>query len=179
MVEGATKLPVKTGKALARPRENPAMPFESLRREIDRVFDGFVPMSWRTGFGRQSSDVDIGWPAISAWQIAPAVDVAESDDAYEITAELPGMDEKNVEIKLVDDSLVIRGNKAEEKEQKEKEFYTSERRYGTFYRSFQLPRLVDTSKIEASVAKGILTIRLPKSDEARKNEKKIEVKAAG
>ena len=105
------------------------------------------------------------------------MDVVEKDKEYEITAELPGTDEKNVEIKLSNRTLTIKGEKKEEKEEREKDYYLSERRYGSFQRSFQVPDSVDAEKIEASFAKGVLTIRLPKTAEAQKSEKTIAVKA--
>ena len=114
----------------------------------------------------------------SGWAVAPAMDLVEKDKEYEITAELPGIDEKNVEIKLSNRTLTIKGEKHEEKEEKEKDYYLSERRYGSFQRSFQLPEGVDADKIEANFAKGVLTVKLPKTAEAQKAEKKIAVKAA-
>ncbi|WP_425482712.1 Hsp20/alpha crystallin family protein [Chelativorans xinjiangense] len=114
---------------------------------------------------------------MATWEIAPAMDLAEKDNAYEISAELPGLDEKNIEIKLSNGTLTIKGEKTEEKEEREKEYYLSERRYGSFHRSFRVPEGVDTDKIDARFAKGVLTVTLPKSAEAKKNEKKISVKA--
>ena len=114
----------------------------------------------------------------TSWDIAPAVDVAEKDEECEITAELPGLDEKNIEVKLANGTLTIKGEKKEEKEEKQKDYYLSERSYGSFIRSFQLPEGVDEGKIEASFVKGVLTVKLPKSAEAQKNEKTISIKAA-
>jgi len=110
--------------------------------------------------------------------VAPAMDLVEKDKEYEITAELPGIDEKNVEIKLSNHTLTIKGEKREEKEEKDKDYYLSERRYGSFQRSFQVPEGVDADKIDASFTKGVLTVKLPKTAEAQKAEKKITVKAA-
>jgi HSP20 family protein len=109
---------------------------------------------------------------------APAVDITESDKAYEISAELPGLDEKNVEVKVVNDNLLIKGEKQEEKEEKKKDYYLHERQFGSFERCFEVPEGVDADKIEASFKKGVLTVTLPKKPEAQKPEKKIEVKAA-
>jgi HSP20 family protein len=95
-----------------------------------------------------------------------------------VTAERPGLDEKNVELKLADGELTIRGEKQEEKEEKKKEYYLHERHFGSFERRFAVPEGVDTDKIEASFKKGVLTVRLPKKPEARKPEKKIEIKAS-
>jgi len=115
---------------------------------------------------------------VSDLAITPAVDVAEKEKEYEITAELPGMDEKNIEIKLSNGTLTIKGEKKEEKEEREKDYYVSERRYGSFVRSFQVPEGVDTGNIEATFAKGVLNVKLTKTTEAQKSEKTISVKAA-
>ncbi len=88
------------------------------------------------------------------------------------------MSEKNVEIKLSNHTLTIKGEKSEEKEDKRKDYYLSERRYGSFQRSFQLPEGVDADKIEARFANGVLSVKLPKTAEAKKAEKTIAVKAA-
>lgn len=108
---------------------------------------------------------------------APAVDITEREKAYEITAELPGMDEKNIEVKVTDGSLTIKGEKHEEKEEKKKNYYLHERHFGSFERRFGLPDGVDADKIEAAFKKGVLTVTLPKKPEAQKPAKKIEVKA--
>lgn len=168
----ATKLPVHTeGKS---PASAGRSPFEAFCREIDRLFATFP------GFAgpRRAFDLDLSWPRDAAWPVMPAVDVAEKDSAYEISAELPGMDEKDIEVKVSNGTLTIRGEKKEEKEEHDRDFYLSERRYGSFARSFEVPTGVDAGGIEARFAKGVLTVTLPKSSEARQNEKKIQVKAA-
>ena len=88
------------------------------------------------------------------------------------------MDEKDIEVNIAGDGLSIRGEKKDEKEEREKDYYLSERRYGSFQRYFQVPEGVDTDKIEASFKKGVLTVTLPKKPGAQKPEKKIQVKAA-
>ena len=174
----ATKLPIKT-EAKTAPRASAHWtPVESIRREIDRVFDRFHLGTWDFPFGRQAFELDLPWPRATGLAIAPAVDVVEKDKEYEITAELPGLDEKNIEIKLSNGALTIKGEKKEEKEEREKDYYVSERRYGSFLRSFQVPEGVDTGKIEAAFAKGVLNIKLPKTAEAQKSEKMINIKAA-
>jgi HSP20 family protein len=90
-----------------------------LRREIDRLFDDFGNRFWRFPFRRSVFDTEPFWRGEVAEGTAPAVDIVEKDDAYEVTAELPGMDEKNIEVKLVNGSLTIRGEKQEEKERGE------------------------------------------------------------
>lgn len=179
MAESATKLPVKTEKSTTPARsDNWTAPFESLRREIDRLFDDFHAFDFRRPSARSLFGRELPSLRSADWPVAPAMDLVEKDNAYEISAELPGIDEKNVEIKLANHTLTIKGEKQEEKEKKDKDYYLSERRYGAFQRSFQLPEGVDVDKIDASFAKGVLTVKLPKTTEALKAEKKIAVKAA-
>ena len=109
--------------------------------------------------------------------MSPAVDVVEKDDAFEITAEVPGLDEKNIEVKLANGILTIRGEKTEEKEEKDKSYHVSERHYGSFQRSFQLPEYVDADKVSAAFAKGVLKVTLPKTPNAKRNDRKIEITA--
>lgn len=176
MTESATKMPVKTDKSSA-PVSSGNWPFQSLRREIDRLFDDFSPFEWARP-SRSVLDMKMPRLARSDWLVTPAMDLVEKEKAYEVSAELPGIDEKDIEIKLSNHTLTIKGEKTEEKEEKEKDYYLSERRYGSFQRSFQVPDFVDTSKIEARFAKGVLKVTLPKTADAQKAEKKIEVKAA-
>ena len=91
---------------------------------------------------------------------------------------MPGMDEKNIEVKVANSNLSIKGERHEEKEEKEKDYYLRERNFGSFERSFDVPEGVDGDKIEASFSKGVLTVTLPKKPEAQKPAKRIEVKAA-
>ena len=176
MAEAATKLPVKTeATAVERPSAlRESRPLENLRREMDRLFDEF---DWRSPFRRSVFDMEPLWRRELTWAATPAVDIVEKDKAYEVAAELPGMDENNIEVKVANGMLTIKGEKKEEKEEKRKDYYHSERRYGSFERRFQIPEGVDTSKIEASFKKGVLTVTLPKTSEAQAAEKKITVKA--
>jgi HSP20 family protein len=178
MAEAITKLPVKTEEKKAATSLRPWRPFENLRREIDRVFEDFDGGMWRSPFGRSLFDFQPFTQRESSWAAAPAVDIAETEKAYEIAAELPGMDEKNVEVKFADGVLTIKGEKQEEKEEKKKDYYLSERNYGSFQRAFQVPDGVDADKIEANFKNGVLTVTMPKSAEAQKSAKKITVKAA-
>ena len=177
MAEAETKVPVKSQEKTER---SSALwrPFENLRREIDRLFDDFGQGFWRSPFRRSLGNLVPQLSREMTWTVAPAVDIVEKDKAYEITAELPGLDEKNIEVKVANGGLTIRGEKMEEKEEKEKGYYLSERRYGSFSRYFRVPEGADPDKIEASFKKGVLTVTLPKKLEAQKPEKKIEVKSA-
>jgi HSP20 family protein len=176
MADTTTKVPMKTEKSAGMPQV--WRPFESLRREVDRLFDDFHPDFWRSPFRVSSFDITPFRRSEATFAAMPAVDVSETDRAYEITADLPGMDEKNVEVKLANGVLTIKGEKQDEKEEKKKDYYMRERSFGSFERTFAVPSGVDSDKIEANFKKGVLSVTLPKSAEAQKAEKKIAVKAA-
>jgi HSP20 family protein len=152
--------------------------WHSFRSEMDRVFDRFAGSfhlpSWRQMFKADPALHDAGFFAFST----PAVDMTEDDNAYKITAELPGLEEKNIDVAVSGDMLTLKGEKHYEKDEKDKNHYMSERAYGSFQRSFTLPDGVDRDKITAELSKGVLTITLPRSGEAQKPQKKIEVKTA-
>lgn len=181
MRETASKVPVKVEEKV--PANKTGLhqlwrPFESLRREVDRLFEDFDMGLWRSPSRRSAFEIGPVWSRPPGWAAEPAVDIVENEKSFEITAELPGMDEKNVEVKLVNGGLSIRGEKREEREESKKDYYLHERSFGAFERSFVMPDSVDPERIEASFKKGVLTVTLPKKPEAAKVEKKIEVKAA-
>ena len=137
-------------------------PFMSLQREIDRLFDDFT-RGFPT-FGNSKAD------------LLPSMDVTETDKQIEITAELPGLEEKDVQINVADNLLTIRGEKKAEKEEKDKNYRLVERSYGSFERTLELPDGVNADAIQASIAKGVLTVTVPKPAPAQ--SKTINVKAA-
>jgi HSP20 family protein len=106
--------------------------------------------------------------------IVPKIDVVETDKTIEITAELPGLKEDDVEVSLVDNVLTVRGEKQAEQERDEQNYHVTERVYGSFYRAIELPAGIDPSRIEASTANGVLKITIPKP--ARSETQKIAVK---
>jgi HSP20 family protein len=176
MAEAPSKIPAKpeekgSARAMAEWR-----PLVNLRREIDRLFEDFPFGPWRSSVGRSVFDVEPFWRGEFGFGKAPAVDVVEHDKEYEITAELPGMNEQDVDVQFADGVLTVKGEKKEEKEEKKKDYYLSERRFGSFQRSFQVPDGVDVDKIDASFKNGVLTVVLPKSAEAQKRGKKIAIK---
>lgn len=173
MVETASKLPIKTDDKKA-PATATWRPFEDLRREVDHLFEDFGRGNWMSPF--RSINLESMLPR-QGWN-SPAVDIIERDKLYEITAELPGLDAKNVEVTLRNGNIILKGEKQEEKEEKSKDYYVKERQYGSFERSFALPDGVDATKIEATFKDGILRVTLPKTAEAQKPEKKVEIKAA-
>ena len=170
-----TKLPIKNDKTGAPAKTTEWPPFDSLRREIDRLFNDFRPFDWRLPSARSVFGFETPRLGAGDWVIAPAIYVVEKEKEYEISAELPGIGENNVEIKLAKNMLTIKGEKQKEKEDKQKDYYMSERRYGSFQRSFALPDGIDVDKIEANFVRGVLTVKLPKTAAAQQAEKKITV----
>ncbi len=175
MAEDTSKIPVTTDKAPSALR--PRRPLESLRQEIDQLFEDFGVGTWRSPFRSSFFDIEPFRRAKAAFSGMPAVDVAETEKEYKVTAELPGMDEKNIEVKIANGMLTIKGEKQEEKEEEKQDYYVRERSFGSFERTFQVPDGVDLDKVDASFKKGVLTVILPKTAEAQKAEKKITVKA--
>ncbi|MGE0005459.1 MAG: Hsp20/alpha crystallin family protein [Parvibaculaceae bacterium] len=170
-----TKLPVTRETKLKEPESAMWHPLRSLQREINQVFDQF-DRGWRPF---QRSIFDVGPLArFEAMWSSPAVDIVDSEKSYEITAEVPGMAPENIDVKLVNGRLVIKGEKKETKEEKHGDIELSERRYGSFERTFDVPEGVDNGRIEATLRAGVLTVLLPKTAEAQRPPKKIEVKAA-
>jgi len=178
MAEAASKLTTKTERETTERGSGEWPRLVNLRREIDRLFEDFGFGGGRRAVGRSVFDVEPFWRGELTFGKAPSVDIVEKDKEYEITAELPGLDESNVEVKFADGFLTIKGEKHEEKEEKKKDYYLSERRFGSFQRSFQVPKSVDADKIVANFKNGVLTVTLPKSPEAAKKEKKIAIKKA-
>lgn len=144
-------------------------PFRAFRAEMDRVFGGFGFPAMRRLF-----EGDTGGRALAVGR--PAVDVTEDDKAYYISAELPGLSEQDVQVSVTDDILTLRGEKKQEIEKKEANYYIAERSYGSFQRSFVLPENVDREHIEAKFSQGVLTLTLPKTAAPQSQQKTIEVK---
>ena len=133
-----------------------------IQREMNRMFDGFF---------RGTNDEDY---TISTWM--PAVDIAEHDDEYLVKVELPGVNKDEVKLTLENNILTIRGEKKQEKETKRENYHRVERSYGSFQRSFTLPAAVKSDKIDASYKDGILTVSLPKAEEAKPKQIEVKVK---
>lgn len=141
-------------------------PFRALQTEIDRLFTDFT------------SD----YSSVAQWsgngRLMPRLDVAETDTALEIMAELPGVDEKDIDVTISDDMLRIKAEKKSDKEEKTKDYHLVERSYGTFERSMRLPFKADTAKVDAKFEKGVLKLTVQKPVESKAKMQKIEVKAA-
>lgn len=109
--------------------------------------------------------------------IAPRFEVSETDDVIVVDAELPGMNEKDIELTLQDNILTIKGEKKKEEETKKKNCYISERSYGRFQRSLQLGSGIDAGKVSASFKKGVLTVTIPKTEPEKSKARTIDIKA--
>lgn len=143
-------------------------PVSVLQRDMNRAFDDF----WNRFDGPfgQSNGMVGGF--------GPSTDIVETDKEIEISVELPGVEEKDVDVSLSDDMLIIRGEKKAEKQEKRKDYYFAERSFGSFSRTVPLPPGVDADKVSAAFKKGVLTVTLPKTPEAQANVKRIEVRAS-
>jgi HSP20 family protein len=143
-------------------------PIAALQREMNRAFESF----WSRG------ERPFGGLAAVFGEGAPRSDVVETEAGIEVTVELPGLEEKDIEVSLSDEALTIKGEKKVERKDEKKGYYISERSYGSVYRSIPLPAGVDSDKAEASFKNGVLTVKLLQRPEAKANVKKIEVKTA-
>jgi HSP20 family protein len=150
-------IPGGTERSAARSASNP---FFALQHEIDRLFEGLA----RNFAGFPSGDV------------MPNMDLSETDEEIEITAELPGLEEKDIQLNVADNVLTIRGEKKNEREETQKDYHMVERSYGSFTRSVQLPDGVNPDNIKAVIAKGVLKVTVPKP--APSQSKKIDIKTA-
>lgn len=152
----------------ARPETTDRHPVVALQREMNRLFDGF--------FGRLDGQPRSAEALpVAAWA---AADVVETDDHIEVSIELPGLDEKDLDVSVAADGLTIRGEKRVERQEEKKGFYLSERSYGSVFRSIPLPPGVDVDGAEAKFGNGVLTVTLPKSAQAQVPGRKIAIKAA-
>ena len=144
-------------------RWRPTRDLLSIRDEVNRLFDNFF-----TGLPERRRGLLEG-----EW--APSVDVAETDNEVVVTAELPGVEQDDVDITITDDVLTLKGEKKEEKEVKEKNYHRIERSYGSFQRSVSLPAGVQADKAKATYKDGVLHITVPKTEEAKPKQIKIDV----
>ena len=145
--------------------------------DIEHWMERFMDDMWRRPFpslfGRDR------WLPIRPSSIRmPSLDVYEEKDAVVVKAELPGMKKEEVEVNLVGESLTIKGEKKAEREEKKQGFHLSERRFGSFQRSFNLPEDADPEGIEAVFKNGVLTVIVPKADDAKAGRRKVEIKKA-
>ncbi|MGA1846994.1 Hsp20/alpha crystallin family protein [Deferribacter abyssi] len=138
-------------------------PFRELltfQEEINKLFDDFFKVP------KTLDDVA---------KFIPDIDIAETKDAFIIKADLPGLSEKDIEVSLTNNILTIKGERKEEKEEKDKNYYRKERVFGSFLREIQIPKKVQSDKVKAKFKNGVLEIKLPKAEEEKEKTVKIEV----
>ncbi len=145
-----------------------ADPFTAMRREMDRLFDGFT-RDWSV-------------PAVASGGafLTPKVNVSETDAGLELTAELPGIDQKNISLDIADNVLTLKAEQTSEKEEKDEKrhYHLIERSEGTYMRRFALPFEADEAKVEATFDKGVLKVTVPRSADSERPSRKIEIKGA-
>jgi HSP20 family protein len=148
---------------LLRPSRRPAEPFSLLRRELDSLFDDF----WRTN-GLPAAELRTAW--------MPTVNVSDNNECVRVTADLPGMEKKDVTVAIEEDRLVLSGSRSEEKEEKGRNWYRRERSSGEFRRDVPLPCEIDAAKSTATMHNGVLTVDLVKKPDAVQKRRVLDVK---
>lgn len=145
-------------------------PFDALHRQIDDLFEDFFDQTGGAWPTLKRSNEAVDW-------FNPQFDVSESDSEILVTADLPGMSEEDIDVTLDEGRLVVRGEKHvdEEKKDKKRNTYVSERHYGQFMRVFPLPKEIQTDKVNASFKKGVLRVEIPKTEDAAQKSKRIEI----
>jgi HSP20 family protein len=143
-------------------------PLELLHREMNELFDGFM-----REFGGPS--LPSLWSETAGGRVSPNFEVAETDDAIQVTAELPGLEEKDIQVTLDDNILTVKGEKKQEREEKKKSYHLSECRYGQFQRVIPLPAGIEADQVKARFKKGVLNITLPKARQATTEGRRIPV----
>jgi HSP20 family protein len=168
---GAVEVTVKRrAQPLAPARAaHPLWPMTAWEREIDRMFDDFRHLiPWPRLWGAER------WPAAAELHV-PAVDVYEQDDEVVVKAEIPGMSKEDIEVNLSDSVLTLKGEKKKEEEIKERGYYRCERSFGAFSRTIRLPSEVKTDQAKATFKDGVLEVRLPKTEEAKRKAITVKV----
>jgi HSP20 family protein len=152
----------------------PGNPLDQFHHNVDRLFDNLLQGFGLSPFRGGGSF----WPRLLESVLKPTLDIASTDQSYNISVELPGVDENDMKLELLNGTLTIRGEKKYQKEQKDKNHYCVERSYGSFQRVLNLPEDMDESDIKASYAKGVLNITIPRKALPKTEVKQIQVKAA-
>lgn len=160
---------IKSPRSAARigyPSLTPFPTLESVENRMRRLFEG----DWDPFSGSLMTQT-LGW--------VPPMEISETADELALTAELPGMSMKDVDVTVDEGMLVVRGEKSEQADRENKKFHLTERTYGSFQRAFTLPRSVDASKISAIFTNGVLTVKMPKTAEGKAKGRKVEITPGG
>lgn len=186
MAEKVSNVDVKNGGDAPASKQMPAIgsfvPWTGLRGDLDRVVNRFFPEGWPYMNVGNLMDFEpmrsLGRATLGGIMESARADVSESDSKYEISVELPGIDEKDIELGISDGVLTLKAEKKDEREEKKKDYHLTERSYGSVRRSFRIPEGVETDKIKAAFSKGVLEVTLPKTKEAKARQRKIAVNAS-
>ena len=161
-------MPKKESKEIAKTEPARALsPFEEMERRFEDLFRrpfSLLEPSW--------------WPRLRMQEmeeVAPKVDIFEEGDNFVVKAEIPGMKKEEIEVNLTDDMVTISGEKKKEEKVEKKDYYRLERSFGSFSRSFRLPKDVQADKAKATFKDGVLELKVPKTEEAKKKEKKVPI----
>lgn len=149
------------GEDMAIVKYNPLRDLKSMQEQMNRLLD----MAWNRETGEELQE--------GIWQ--PAVDIFEDEDRVVIKAELPGIDQKDIEVKIEESTLILKGERKHDESMKRENYHRLERYYGSFQRSFSLPHTIDQERIKATCENGVLTINLPKREESKPKQITIEI----
>ena len=152
-------------------------PLHELRHEVDSLFDNFFSNFSLGSFGRGHDLLDPIRKAAPARDLMPSMDVTETDKEFRASAEMPGMDEGDIDLAITDHQLIIKGEKKEETKSNEEGHRLMERHYGSIYRSVALPDGVDEDSVDATYEKGVLTVTMKKAKSKKKAAKSIKIKS--
>lgn len=152
------------------PQLNALTPIHQLRDEMDRLFENTFK-----GMGLSSFNRDFFAPFSASALLKPQVDIAATEKEYTVSVEVPGINEKDVNVEISNNTMTIRGEKKQEREDKEKDYYRVERSYGSFQRVLSLPEDVDQENIEATFKKGVLSIKMPRKALPESDVKQIKI----
>lgn len=164
-------IPWKHRKTDLPARRNEPDAYTVLHRQMSDLFEWFFH-AWEHPFASSADRTPV-----AAGVYVPSVDVAETDDEVQVTADLPGMTEKDVEVSLDEQTLTLRGEKHADREERKKNWHMVERSYGAFQRTVSLPRGIDAGKIKANFKNGVLTVHLPKTPEAKARKRMIAIES--
>lgn len=169
-----SSVPVKHTDSLAKyHRGGMSHPILQLQREMDRLFEDAF-----RGFGLSPFRSELFQPLAASGLLKPQVDVGASDKEYSITIEVPGVDEKDVKVEVANNIMTISGEKRQEKEEKNKNYYRVERSYGSFQRDLSLPTDANQEDVKAKFKNGVLTVTIPRKALPKSEVKQIEIKSA-
>ena len=159
----------KHGKTDVAPQGS-SSPVDAWHQHVDEMFEDFFG-----GLGRMGRWPSLRWDDSEMGDLDPEFEVSETDDEVRVKAELPGVEEDDIEVTLDENVLTIRGEKKAEEAEEKKDYYFSECRYGQFHRTFSLPAEVNRDKVTATFKKGVLTLKMPKTEVSKSTRKRIKI----